>query len=143
MTMTITMTTASMDAATVAANDNDDAQQPQPQQQQQPQPQQQIQCDNVVQQEVQQACCTIGFFAIQNHGVFSTMMQTTWHVMQQFFDVPDQIKQQYFSTDNEWEYPYGYERCKEVLQCGKQLDHNDDNEKDCKSNTNCSGHIIH
>lgn len=67
-----------------------------------------------------QACRTIGFFLITNHGVEPKTIQEAWHVAANFFELPTDEKLRYKST-NETEYPYGYEQ-QEQLTRGKALD---------------------
>jgi isopenicillin N synthase-like dioxygenase len=70
---------------------------------------------------VDEACRGIGFFAIQNHGVDPRIIEHAWNVTQAFFDLPLPIKLQ-SKTDNDKEYPYGYENGSEKLQVGKKND---------------------
>jgi isopenicillin N synthase-like dioxygenase len=60
-----------------------------------------------------------GFFAIKNHGVNDTIMKNMWQDAQDFFDLPmeEKLRQK---TNNETEYPYGYEKS-ETLVVGKCL----------------------
>ncbi|CAB9507350.1 Probable 2-oxoglutarate-dependent dioxygenase [Seminavis robusta] len=69
---------------------------------------------------VGKACTSVGFFAITNHGVNSTRLESLWQSARDFFDLPAPVKLQ-SKTNNETEYPYGYEQS-ETLVVGKQLD---------------------
>jgi isopenicillin N synthase-like dioxygenase len=69
---------------------------------------------------VERACREIGFFAITGHGVNHTVLERAWMAATELFDASEEIKLS-FQSDNQTEYPYGYERS-EVLERGKQLD---------------------
>jgi isopenicillin N synthase-like dioxygenase len=84
----------------------------------------------VIAKAIDQACRGIGFFAITNHGVEKHIIEHAWNAMEAFFDLPFEIKLQ-SKTDNDKEYPYGYEN-NEKLQLGKKKNH------DNKSSTGAS-----
>lgn len=71
----------------------------------------------VIARAVDRACRGIGFFAIENHGVDQRVIENAWNATQAFFDLPLEVKLQ-AKTDNDKEYPYGYEN-NEKLQLGK------------------------
>lgn len=71
---------------------------------------------------VKEACEEIGFFVVQNHGLNETSLKRVWEAVGAFFDLPLQQKLEY-RTDNEAEYPYGYEHS-ERLTLGKERDRN-------------------
>ena len=77
---------------------------------------------------VGKACEESGFFAIKNHGVNDTIMNAMWQATKDFFDLPVSEKMN-SKTNNETEYPYGYENS-ETLVAGKRMDEKslDDNE---------------
>jgi isopenicillin N synthase-like dioxygenase len=66
---------------------------------------------------VGKACQSTGFFAVTGHGVDANALQEAWSVAAAFFDLPMKSKLAW-KTENEREYPYGYER-NERLQLGK------------------------
>lgn len=70
--------------------------------------------------EILEACRTVGFFTITNHGVDTAIIQQAWKVSAEFFDLPMEEKMKH-NVDNDAEYPYGYEQ-KEQLSKGKALD---------------------
>jgi isopenicillin N synthase-like dioxygenase len=73
--------------------------------------------------QIQDACSSVGFFLIEDHGINSTILSDAWEVTEAFFDMPLHQKQRYI-TPNMAEYPYGYEQS-ERLAKGKALDHDD------------------
>jgi isopenicillin N synthase-like dioxygenase len=76
--------------------------------------------------QIHEACRTVGFFMIQNHGLDTNTIDKAWKASQAFFDLPEEEKIRH-KTTNEVEYPYGYEQS-EKLTKGKQLDVGDDDE---------------
>lgn len=70
--------------------------------------------------QIHQACRTVGFFLIQNHGFDQSVMENAWKASRDFFSVSTEEKMMH-KTTNEAEYPYGYEQS-ETLARGKQLD---------------------
>jgi isopenicillin N synthase-like dioxygenase len=72
-------------------------------------------------QSVESACREIGFFAITGHGVPDTVIQNAWKASRDFFDLPLSVKL-LSKTDNEREYPYGYEQS-ERLERGRNNNH--------------------
>ncbi len=73
--------------------------------------------------EILEACRTVGFFIITNHGVNPTIIQDAWDASASFFELPIDEKIRHKATDNA-EYPYGYEQT-EQLSKGKALDGGD------------------
>jgi len=73
-----------------------------------------------VAQQIRRACEEIGFFAIVNLGVNETTIQRAWDSSRDFFDLPIKEKQRSVSENN-MEYPYGYEQS-ESLTRGKARD---------------------
>ncbi|KAG7357477.1 2OG-Fe(II) oxygenase superfamily protein [Nitzschia inconspicua] len=71
-------------------------------------------------EKVYQACRQVGFFLIQNHGFDQSVLNDTWKASQEFFAMSTEEKILH-KTNNEVEYPYGYEQS-ESLAKGKQLD---------------------
>ncbi|KAG7350387.1 2OG-Fe(II) oxygenase superfamily protein [Nitzschia inconspicua] len=71
-------------------------------------------------EKVHQACRQVGFFLIQNHGFDQSVLNDTWKASQEFFAMSTEEKMLH-KTNNEVEYPYGYEQS-ESLAKGKQLD---------------------
>jgi isopenicillin N synthase-like dioxygenase len=63
------------------------------------------------------ACTEIGFFAVTGHTVNASTIHNAWKASADFFDLPLETKLA-SKTDNEKEYPYGYEHS-ERLQLGK------------------------
>src|SRR5210317_2306257 len=62
--------------------------------------------DNVI-KAIRDACTTVGFFAITNHGVDTATINNAWKSSQEFFDSDAiSIKQSVPMTED---YPYGYE----------------------------------
>lgn len=61
--------------------------------------------DNVI-KAIRDACTTVGFFAITNHGVDTATINNAWKSSQEFFDSDTSIKQSVPMTET---YPYGYE----------------------------------
>ena len=53
-----------------------------------------------------EACRHTGFLAIAHHGVDQNVIDTMWNTMQEFFDLPTSVKQQ-FNVPFPG-YPYGY-----------------------------------
>eukprot|EP00521_Asterionellopsis_glacialis_P007734 CAMPEP_0195282952 /NCGR_PEP_ID=MMETSP0707-20130614/1647_1 /TAXON_ID=33640 /ORGANISM="Asterionellopsis glacialis, Strain CCMP134" /LENGTH=351 /DNA_ID=CAMNT_0040342037 /DNA_START=52 /DNA_END=1107 /DNA_ORIENTATION=+ len=70
--------------------------------------------------QIKSACEEIGFFAVVNHGVDMQVLSDAWTATTDFFDLPLEEKQTH-TTQNEEEYPYGYERS-ETLTLGKAKD---------------------
>ena len=56
--------------------------------------------------QVDSACVNTGFLAIRNHGVSQQVIDDMWQTMQQFFDLPLEVKNQYRVPSPG--YPYGY-----------------------------------
>lgn len=67
---------------------------------------------------VGKACTEIGFFAVVGHAVNASTIHNAWQESAKFFDLPMEIKLA-SKTQNEKEYPYGYEHS-ERLQLGKR-----------------------
>lgn len=61
--------------------------------------------DNVI-KSIRDACTTVGFFAITNHGVDTATINNAWKASEEFFDSDTSIKQSVPMTET---YPYGYE----------------------------------
>ena len=61
--------------------------------------------DRVI-KSIANACQTVGFFAITNHGVDAAIIDAAWKASDDFFDLDSAIKQ---SVPMTGEYPYGYE----------------------------------
>jgi isopenicillin N synthase-like dioxygenase len=59
--------------------------------------------------QVTEACREIGFFAIRNHGINSSVIGEMWRASAAFFDSPLSEKELVMSADPS-EYPFGYER---------------------------------
>ena len=78
---------------------------------------------HVVARQIHEACRTVGFFMIQNHGLNGNVIDETWKVSQAFFDLPQEEKTKH-KTTNEAEYPYGFEQSEQLTK-GKQLDGGD------------------
>lgn len=57
-------------------------------------------------EQITHACETFGFFAVTNHGVDPTIIDSAWEASQVFFDADDDIKK---SVPMSNDYPYGYE----------------------------------
>ena len=55
--------------------------------------------------QVDSACVNTGFLAIRNHGVSQQVIDDMWQTMQQFFDLPLEVKNQYRVPSPG--YPYG------------------------------------
>lgn len=70
--------------------------------------------------EILEACRTVGFFTITNHGVDQTIIQDAWSASADFFNLSEEEKLRH-KASNDAEYPYGYEQ-KEQLSKGKALD---------------------
>jgi isopenicillin N synthase-like dioxygenase len=70
--------------------------------------------------DILEACRTVGFFTITNHGVDPRIIQDAWDASADFFELPNDEKLQH-KAGNDAEYPYGYEQ-KEQLSKGKALD---------------------
>lgn len=73
----------------------------------------------VVAEQVGEACREIGFFAITNHGVDTTTIERAWSMSRDFFDLPLDKKLK-SKTDNEAEYPYGYENAERLVRGKKE-----------------------
>lgn len=71
-------------------------------------------------QQIHEACKTVGFFQVSNHGIPEAIMDNAWAAAGGFFDLPLDEKLS-FMTTNQAEYPYGYEQS-EQLSKGKELD---------------------
>jgi isopenicillin N synthase-like dioxygenase len=71
--------------------------------------------------QVYEACRSVGFFQVTNHGLDTERMDHAWTASEEFFDLAVDEKLRH-KTANEAEYPYGYEQS-EQLSKGKQLDH--------------------
>lgn len=93
--------------------------------------------------QVAKACREIGFLVLTNHNVSSSTIDRAWEAARDFFNAPASFKRQ-FQTNNETEYPYGYEQ-NEVLTRGKRkhqqskmtttsTTNRDDNEDDVVTN---------
>lgn len=67
-----------------------------------------------------EACHTVGFFTITNHGVDPKVIQDAWDASANFFELPVDEKLDH-KGGNDAEYPYGYEQ-NEQLSKGKALD---------------------
>ena len=67
--------------------------------------------------QVADACRNVGFFAISHHGVSDSIADQAWDASREFFDLSTEEKMK-SKTDNEAEYPYGYENS-EILSVGK------------------------
>eukprot|EP00980_Cylindrotheca_fusiformis_P028973 scaffold22681_cov146-Cylindrotheca_fusiformis.AAC.5 len=79
--------------------------------------------------QIAQACESVGFFLIQNHGVPTSISDHAWKVSRLFFDAPIEQKLE-FQTSNEEEYPYGYEQTEQLAK-GKKIDgYDNDNDDD-------------
>jgi isopenicillin N synthase-like dioxygenase len=70
--------------------------------------------------DILEACRTVGFFTVTNHGVDPNIIQDVWDASADFFDLPNDAKLQH-KAGNDAEYPYGYEQS-EQLSKGKALD---------------------
>jgi isopenicillin N synthase-like dioxygenase len=79
---------------------------------------------------VGKVCTEIGFFAVTGHFVNASAMENAWQASADFFDLPLQSKLA-SKTNNEKEYPYGYEHS-ERLQLGKIGGHFEDALPDLK-----------
>jgi isopenicillin N synthase-like dioxygenase len=75
---------------------------------------------NEVIAKISQACQSVGFFMIKNHGLSSFVMDRAWNVSRSFFELPVNTKLGY-KTTNEAEYPYGYEQTEQLVK-GKKID---------------------
>ena len=71
-------------------------------------------------EEILEACRTVGFFTILNHGVDPAVLEEAWKASADFFNLPMDEKMNH-NAENDAEYPYGYEQ-KEQLSKGKALD---------------------
>jgi hypothetical protein len=71
--------------------------------------------------QIHEACQSIGFFLIINHGLDSQVLESVNNATRDFFELASEEKLQH-KTTNQAEYPYGYEQS-ETLVKGKQLDH--------------------
>ena len=71
-------------------------------------------------EEILEACRTVGFFTIVNHGVDPAVLEEAWKASADFFNLPMEEKMNH-DAENDAEYPYGYEQ-KEQLSKGKALD---------------------
>lgn len=71
------------------------------------------------------ACADIGFFAVTGHAVNAMAIENAWKTSADFFDLALETKMA-SKTDDEKEYPYGYENS-ERLQLGKLLGNAVDN----------------
>jgi isopenicillin N synthase-like dioxygenase len=70
--------------------------------------------------QIHEACQSVGFFLVINHGLDSQVLQDAWMATQEFFELPGEEKLKH-KTTNEAEYPYGYEQSEKLVK-GKQLD---------------------
>jgi isopenicillin N synthase-like dioxygenase len=70
--------------------------------------------------QIAESCRSVGFFMIVNHGVDLATLDRAWNAMHAFFDLEIDEKQSW-KTEDEAEYPYGYEQS-ETLVKGKDLD---------------------
>ena len=77
------------------------------------------------------ACSDTGFFAIVNHGIPPSTIDSLLASSRRFFDMAEEDKMA-AKSDNDKEYPYGYERS-EVLSKGKRLDRSVEREDECSS----------
>jgi isopenicillin N synthase-like dioxygenase len=64
---------------------------------------------NSLVRQIGDACQSVGFFAVVNHGVDDALIDRAFEASRAFFDLPDAEKLR-CKTSNEAEYPYGYER---------------------------------
>lgn len=87
--------------------------------------------------QIGHACETIGFFAITNHGVDSSIIDDAWGAATRFFDLSEEEKGAV--GDEGADYPYGYERG-EDLAAGKRAraDSVDEGDSDGSSAAECS-----
>ena len=65
--------------------------------------------EGIVVRQVSSACRKIGFFAIRNHGIDSSVIGEMWNASAAFFDLSRSEKELAMSADV-LEYPFGYER---------------------------------
>jgi isopenicillin N synthase-like dioxygenase len=70
--------------------------------------------------DIHRACREVGFFMIRNHQFNTTVMENAWTASREFFEM-DSKEKLLHKTNNESEYPYGYEQT-ETLVKGKLLD---------------------
>jgi isopenicillin N synthase-like dioxygenase len=70
--------------------------------------------------QIHEACQSVGFFLVTNHGLDSQFLQGGWKATQEFFELPGKEKLKH-KTTNEAEYPYGFEQSEKLVK-GKQLD---------------------
>jgi isopenicillin N synthase-like dioxygenase len=70
--------------------------------------------------QIHEACQSVGFFLVTNHGLESQVSQGGWKVTQDFFNLPGEQKIKH-KTANQAEYPYGFEQSEKLVK-GKQLD---------------------
>jgi len=71
--------------------------------------------------EILEACKSVGFFTIINHGIDTTVIQEAWKASAEFFNLSIEEKMNHNANGDDAEYPYGYEQ-KEQLSKGKALD---------------------
>jgi len=84
--------------------------------------------EETIVQGIHDACQTIGFFMIRNHGVDPTIVEKARIVSKDFFGLPDPQKLQHKSSQ-QVEYPYGYEQSEQLTK-GKRLDDPDNDDDD-------------
>ncbi|KAL3768494.1 hypothetical protein ACHAWO_008623 [Cyclotella atomus] len=85
--------------------------------------------------DLKSACQSHGFFAIQNHGIPSSLITAVRHASRDFFDSSPDIKREVTMSED---YPYGYENYESlgVMYCsnGSGGDGNDSSSNDSSAN---------
>jgi isopenicillin N synthase-like dioxygenase len=92
---------------------------------------------NSLARQIGDACQSVGFFAVVNHGVDDALIDRAFAASRGFFDRSDEEKLE-CKTSNEAEYPYGYERS-ENLNRGKRSGSRNDTTREEDGGSNDDG----